>query len=120
MLARLAEGVGQLLVLVDRLGQLALGLEQALLERADPLRRVLQAAPQGQDLLLQRRAAARVAPQPDSSTGTTSTTFAGSDRRPPTQSGPLRTLHRPVRLRLPERDRNLSFTADCRCLSVRC
>src|SRR3546814_12126952 len=32
-LARLAEGVAELLVLRDRLGQLALGLEQALLDR---------------------------------------------------------------------------------------
>ena len=38
VLARLAQGVGQLLVLGDGLGQLALGLEQPLLERADPLR----------------------------------------------------------------------------------
>ncbi len=46
VLARLAQRVGQLLVLVDGLGQLALGLEQALLEGSHALRRVLQAAPE--------------------------------------------------------------------------
>ena len=42
VVARLAQGVGELLVLADRLGELALGLEQPLLERAHPLGRVLQ------------------------------------------------------------------------------
>ncbi len=54
VLAGLAQGVGQLLVLRHRLGQLALRLEQPLLEGADALGRVLQAAPEGDDLLLQR------------------------------------------------------------------
>ena len=53
VVARLAEGVGQLLVLGDRLGQLALGLEQALLEGAHPLGGVLEPATQGVDLLLE-------------------------------------------------------------------
>ena len=43
VLARLAQGVGELLVLGDRLRELALGLEQAFFERADTLGRVLQA-----------------------------------------------------------------------------
>ena len=54
MLARLAQGVGELLVLGDRLGELALGLEQALLERADPLGGVLEPAAEGDDLFLER------------------------------------------------------------------
>ena len=53
VVARLAEGVGELLVLGDRLGQLALGLEQPLLEGADALGRVLEAPPEGQHLLLE-------------------------------------------------------------------
>ena len=53
MLARLPEGVGQLLVLGDGAGQLALGLEQLLLERPDALGRVLQPPAQGDDLLLE-------------------------------------------------------------------
>ena len=53
VLARLAEGGGELLVLGDGLGELALRLEQPLLERADPLRRVLEAAAQDDDLLLE-------------------------------------------------------------------
>ena len=61
VLARLAQGVGQLLVLRHRLGQLALGLEQPLLERADPLRRVLQLAPQRHDLFLEELRPARAA-----------------------------------------------------------
>ena len=54
MLARLAQGVGELLVLRHGLGQLALGLEQPLLERAHALGRVLQPAPQRDDLFLER------------------------------------------------------------------
>ena len=54
VLAGLAEGVGELLVLGDGLLQLALGLEQLLLEGADPLGGVLQPAPQGDDLFLER------------------------------------------------------------------
>ena len=54
VLARLTEGVGELLVLGDGLGELALGLEQALLEGAHPLGRVLQLAPELDDLLLER------------------------------------------------------------------
>ena len=46
VLARLTQGVAKLLVLGDRLGELALRLEQPLLERAHPLRCVLQLAPQ--------------------------------------------------------------------------
>ena len=38
----------------SRLGELALRLEQSLLEGADPLRRVLEAAAEDDDLLLQR------------------------------------------------------------------
>ena len=53
VLARLAEGVGELLVLGDGLGQLALGLQQALLEGAHPLGGVLELAPELDDLLLQ-------------------------------------------------------------------
>jgi hypothetical protein len=51
--ARFAQGVRQLLVLGHRLGELSLRLEQALFERADALGRVLQLAPQRQDLLLE-------------------------------------------------------------------
>ena len=54
VLARLAEGVGELLVLGDGLGQLALGLQQPLLEGAHPLGGVLELAPELDDLLLQR------------------------------------------------------------------
>ena len=53
VLARLAQGVGELLVLGDRLGELALGLEQALLEGAHPLGGVLEAAPKDDDLFLE-------------------------------------------------------------------
>ena len=53
VLAGLTEGVGQLLVLADGLGELTLGLEQPLLEGAHPLGGVLEAAPQGGDLFLQ-------------------------------------------------------------------
>ncbi len=53
VLAGLAKGVAQLLVLRDRLGELALGLEEALLERALALRRIGKALPQLVDLLLQ-------------------------------------------------------------------
>ena len=68
VLARLAQRVAQLLVLADGLGQLALGLEQPLLERAHALRRVGQARPQVRDLLVeQRRRPARVARRRSSS-----------------------------------------------------
>ena len=53
MLARLAQGGRQLLVLGDGLGELALRLEQPLLERPDPLRRVLETAAQDHDLFLE-------------------------------------------------------------------
>ena len=53
VLARLAEGVAQLLVLGDRLGELALGLQQSLLEGTHPLRRIGQARPQLVDLLFE-------------------------------------------------------------------
>ena len=53
VLARLTQRVRQLLVLRHRLGELALRLEQPLLERADALRCVLQLAPQRQDLFLE-------------------------------------------------------------------
>ena len=43
VLARLAQGVGQLLVLLDGLRELAFGLEQALFERADTLGGLLEA-----------------------------------------------------------------------------
>ena len=51
MLARLAERVAQLLVLRRLLGELALRLEQTLLERAQPVGRVGQARAQVRDLL---------------------------------------------------------------------
>ena len=54
LLARLPQRVGELLVLRHRLGQLALGFEQALFEGADALRRVLELAPELDDLFLQR------------------------------------------------------------------
>ena len=53
VLARFAQGGGQLLVLRDGLGELALRLEEALLERADALGRVLEPAPQDDDLLFE-------------------------------------------------------------------
>ncbi len=53
VLARLPQGGGQLLVLGDGLGKLALGLEQTLLERPHPLRRVLKSSSQDDDFLLQ-------------------------------------------------------------------
>ena len=53
MCSRLTERVGELLVLADGLGQLALRLEQALLEGAHPLGGVLESAPQRRDLLFQ-------------------------------------------------------------------
>ena len=54
VLARLAQRRRELLVLRDGLGELALGLEQTLLERSHPLGRVLEAAAQDDDLFLQR------------------------------------------------------------------
>ncbi len=54
VLARLAKRGGELLVLGDGLGQLALRLEQALLEGANALGSVLQATAQDDDLFLQR------------------------------------------------------------------
>ena len=53
MLARLAEGGGEPLVLGDRLGELALGLEHPLLEGPYPLRGVLEATAQNDDLFLE-------------------------------------------------------------------
>ena len=53
VLAGLAQGRREALVLGDGLGQLALGLEQALLEGADPLRGVLEAAAEDDDLFLE-------------------------------------------------------------------
>ena len=53
VLARLAQGGGEPLVLGDGLGELALGLEDPLLERADPLGGVLEAAPEDDDLFLE-------------------------------------------------------------------
>ena len=52
LLLGLLEGEGQLLVLRDRLGQLALGLEQPLLEGLDPAGALLEPPAQGVDLLL--------------------------------------------------------------------
>ena len=54
VVARLPQRVGELLVLRHGLRQLALGLEQPLLEGAHPLGRVLQPPPQREDLLLER------------------------------------------------------------------
>ena len=48
----LLEGEGQFLVLGHGMSELALGLEQPLLERADPSRRFLQPAPELGDLVL--------------------------------------------------------------------
>ena len=53
VLARLTQGVGELLVLADRLGELALRLEQPLLERAHPLRCVLEAPAQAAHLFFE-------------------------------------------------------------------
>jgi hypothetical protein len=53
VLAGLAQGGGELLVLGDGLRQLAFGLEQSLLERPNPLRSVLQSTAQDDDFLLQ-------------------------------------------------------------------
>ena len=53
VVAGLPQRVGQLLVLRHGLGQLALRLEEALLERAHALGRVLEAAPEGDDLVLE-------------------------------------------------------------------
>ena len=53
VLARLTQRGRELFVLGDGLGQLALGLQQALLERADALRRVLQPAAEDDDLFLE-------------------------------------------------------------------
>jgi hypothetical protein len=55
VLAGFAQGVGEPLVLGDGLGQLPLGLEQALLEGAYTLRRVLQPPPQREELVFQDR-----------------------------------------------------------------
>ena len=54
VLARLSQRVAELLVLGHRLGELALRLEEALLEGADALRRVRHARPQVRDLVVQR------------------------------------------------------------------
>ena len=54
LVARLPEGVGELLVLAHRVGQLALGLQQALLQGAHPLGRVLEATAEDEDLVLER------------------------------------------------------------------
>ena len=53
MLAGLTQGGREPFVLGDRLGELALGLEDPLLEGPDPLGRVLEPASQEDDLLLQ-------------------------------------------------------------------
>ena len=55
VLAGLAQRVGELLILRDGLAELALRLEQALLEGADTLGRVLQPAAQRGDLVLELR-----------------------------------------------------------------
>ena len=55
VLARLAKGVAQLLVLRHGLGQLSLGLQQSLLECALPLRCVGKSTTQLIDFLLQHR-----------------------------------------------------------------
>ena len=52
LLLGLLEGEGQLLVLRGGVGQLALALEQALLEGLDPPRALLEAASEGVDLVL--------------------------------------------------------------------
>ena len=54
VLPRLAEGGRQLLVLRQRLGELALRLEEPLLQGPDPLRGVLEPPAEADDLLLQR------------------------------------------------------------------
>ncbi len=52
VLLRLLEREGQLLVLGDGLGQLALRLEQPLFEGLDPARALAQSPPEGRDLFL--------------------------------------------------------------------
>ncbi len=52
--ARLAQCVGELLVLAHRLGELALGVEQTFLEGPDTLGRILQTTAEGHDLFLHR------------------------------------------------------------------
>ena len=54
VLARFAQGCRQALVLRDGLGELALRLEHPLLQRAHPLGRVLEPAPEDHDLFLER------------------------------------------------------------------
>ena len=51
--ARLAQCVGELLVLGDRLGELALAFEQTLFERADALGRILEPPAECGDLVLE-------------------------------------------------------------------
>jgi hypothetical protein len=53
VVSRLTQGVGQLLVLGHCLGELALRLQQPLLERAHALGRILEPAPEGQHLFLE-------------------------------------------------------------------
>ena len=53
MLARLAQGVGELFVLGDGLCELALALQEALLERAHALGRVLELAAQPHHVLFE-------------------------------------------------------------------
>ena len=53
MLARFAKGGGEALVLGDRLLELTLGFEDLLLEGADVLGGVLEAAPEHHDLFLE-------------------------------------------------------------------
>ena len=53
VLARLAQGVRELLVLGDRLGELALAFEQALFERTDALGRILEPPSECGDLVLE-------------------------------------------------------------------
>ena len=68
VLACLTQGVGELLVLRDRLGQLTLGLEQLLLQGADPLRGVLQPPAEVDHLLLEEPWPARAVRLPHART----------------------------------------------------
>jgi hypothetical protein len=54
VLAGFAEGRGEPFVLGDGLGELALGLEEALFEGPDPFRGVLKPAPEDDYFLLER------------------------------------------------------------------
>ena len=98
VLARLAQGVGELLVLGHRLGELALGLEQPLLERAHPLGGVLEAPAQGQHLFLEGTHLLDVGRPVRVGRDLGTIRHRARSRRPPPRSA-RRTLHRWTRRR---------------------